>query len=140
MERKTLPKVKKNLIIEQIQNILRNKEYIIFAYLFGSFVSEEAFNDIDIGIFTNNMGKETVLSVELELEGELEEVLGIPVDIRVINYAPLPFRYNVLKERGILIDRNTDLRSDFETMTYKEYFDYKHLRNEYLKGIVYGAL
>jgi hypothetical protein len=35
----------------------------------------------------------------------------------------------------VIVDNNKSLRSDFEGLVYKKYFDFEHLRNEYLREI-----
>ena len=69
----------------------------------------------------------------MELENELEDILHIPVDIRIINNAPLSFQYNVLKTGKVIVDGDKTLRADFEGLIFKKYFDFVHLRNEYLR-------
>ena len=73
---------------------------------------------------------------EFALENEIEEALKIPVDVRIINNAPVSFIYNVLRDK-ILIKDN-EKRADFEGQILKRYFDYVHLLDEYLKEAVHA--
>jgi hypothetical protein len=41
----------KDKIIRELRNCLSQKKNIVFAYDHGSFLSENAFNDVDIAIF-----------------------------------------------------------------------------------------
>ncbi|MGC8814405.1 MAG: hypothetical protein ACP5QL_08385 [Dictyoglomus sp.] len=41
----------------------------------------------------------------------------------------------MLSNKIVIIDRDIDLRADFESLTFRKYFDYKHLIEEYLKEI-----
>ena len=50
-KKRSLTAEEKKHLIEQISNFLQTKEYILFAYIFGSFPSGKDFNDIDVGIF-----------------------------------------------------------------------------------------
>jgi len=135
MRERRLSAKEKEVLIEKIRAILRAKGYILFAYIFGSFISEDGFKDIDIGVFVSGVESESSLKMELKLESEIEEAIRIPVDIRVINNAPPSFVYNVFKAGIVIVDKNKSLRSDFEGMVYKKYFDFQHLRNEYLREI-----
>ncbi|MGQ9571209.1 MAG: type VII toxin-antitoxin system MntA family adenylyltransferase antitoxin [Thermodesulfovibrionales bacterium] len=127
-------------MIERIAATLKEKEYVLFAYIFGSFALGESFNDIDVGIFISGERLNSPLRLELEMERELENAVRIPVDIRIINNAPPSFIYNVLKSGLVIVDNNKSLRADFEGLVYKKYFDFQHLRNEYLREIINAPL
>jgi hypothetical protein len=56
----------------------------------------------------------------------LNSGLKIPVDVRILNLAPVTFLYHVIQ--GILIhERNEDLRTHFVERTIQKYLDMKHL-------------
>lgn len=126
----------KKILIERTSNILKVKEHVLFAYIFGSFASKERFNDIDVGIFISGEKPKLPLKLELEIEAELEDTLHTPVDVRIINNAPLSFIYNILKNNIVVVDRDRSFRTDFEGLIYKKYFDLKYLRREYLREII----
>jgi len=140
MRKRRLTLIEKKVLIEEISGILKKKEYILFAYLFGSFISTDVFKDIDIGVFISGAESKSLLKLELMLEGEVEDAIHLPVDIRAINNAPLSFVYNMLKGGIVIVDNNKHLRSDFEGLVYKKYFDFQHIRNEYLREIINAPL
>jgi predicted nucleotidyltransferase len=123
------------IITRQISGLLENRNYIVFAYIFGSFVAQESFNDIDIGIVISDNKQESSLKIELDIERELEDLIHMPVDVRILNRAPISFAYHVIKGGIVIVDKNRDLRADFEGLTYKKYFDFRHLRIEYLREV-----
>jgi predicted nucleotidyltransferase len=135
MRKRRLSPKEKEILTERISDILKAKDYIVFAYIFGSFASEDGFKDVDIAVFTSSVESESPLKLELTLEGEIGHAIHIPADIRIINDAPVSFIYNVLKGGIVIVDNNKFLRSDFEGLVYKKYFDFQHLRNEYLREI-----
>jgi len=124
----------REIIIQKLSNVLRDKHNIIFAYIFGSFSSEKSFKDIDIGIFISD-NESDALKIELNMEREMEDLIRMPVDVRILNRAPISFVYQVIKGGITIADKNKDLRADFEGLTLKKYFDFQHLRNEYLKEV-----
>ena len=140
MHKKNILAEDKKHLIEKAAAVLHLKEYIVFAYIFGSFTAETSFNDIDVGIFIHGDKHKSLLTLELELELELENMLRFPVDMRIINNAPVSFIYNVLKSGAVIVDKNISLRADFEGLICKKYFDYKHLRDEYLREIINAAV
>ena len=119
---------KKEEIIGRIKEYLNKRKEVLFAYIFGSFVGSDEFSDIDIALYVDG---ERSLKYEFEIEDDLEAMLKIPVDVRVINNAPVSFSYGVLRD-GLLIKDN-DIRSDFQVMKFKEYMDYVHLRDAYIR-------
>jgi predicted nucleotidyltransferase len=124
----------REIIIQKISDSLKDRSNIIFAYIFGSFSAQESFHDVDVGIFISNNGL-NVLKTELEMEHELEKLIHMPVDVRILNRAPVSFIYQVIKGGITIVDKNEDLRAEFEGITIKKYFDFQHLRNEYLREV-----
>ena len=127
---------RKRVIAEKIAAALAGKDDVCFAYIFGSFASKDGFKDIDVGIFISDENIASHLSLELELERELEDAVRMPVDVRIINNAPLSFVYNVLRQKFVIVDKDKTWRADFEGLVYKKYFDFKYLRDEYLREII----
>jgi len=128
MHKRRLSAKEKEVLTERISDILKTKEYVLFAYIFGSFASEGSFKDIDIGIFVAGEKFKSPLRLELDMEGEIESAIHTPVNIRIINNAPLSFIYNILKKGIVIVDNDKSLRTDFEGLAYKKYFDFQHLR------------
>lgn len=133
--RRTLTAKQKEKISKEISLVLNGYPNILFAYVFGSFAVEKSFKDIDIGIFISDQVPNG-LDFELDLERNIEEKIDIPVDVRILNRAPLSFCFNVIKDKIVVLDHDDVRRSDFEGLTFKKYADYKHLRDEYLREIV----
>ncbi len=136
MEEKMKKKIKMNKnqklnVVNKISELISNDSDILFAYIFGSFVQNEAFSDIDIGIYLK--GKANIKK-EFDLENELEGALKLPVDVRTINNAPISFVYNILNDKILIKD--DEKRVNFEGQALKSYFDYVHLLDEYLKEAV----
>jgi predicted nucleotidyltransferase len=120
-------------IVGVIKTILNNRKEIIFAYLHGSFLARTNFGDVDIAIYLSGVQEEKFMQYEFKLEQILESAINFPVDIRVLNNAPPSFKYNSIKKGIRLIDKNINTRVDFETHTYKIYFDFLPFRQRYLK-------
>ncbi|MBI9084260.1 MAG: nucleotidyltransferase domain-containing protein [Desulfobacterales bacterium] len=126
----------KQLLIKAISEYLQtHMQDIAFAYLFGSFLQDSAFSDIDIGVFISGH-IESPLDFELELESELENISKYQVDVRILNHAPLPFVQNVIKTGRVLFDHDPNLRADFEGLTLKKYFDFSRFRRHYLHEVI----
>jgi len=130
----------KELLLDHISAFLQSRDDILFAYIHGSFAREEKFADIDIGIFLREPARLNPLDLELELETALQSLIRFPVDLRVLNFAPLSFVYNVIKASILVVDKEADSRADFEGRIFKKYFDFAPYRKRYLKEIVHAPL
>jgi predicted nucleotidyltransferase len=115
---------------------LPDRPEILFAILYGSAAEGLPFRDLDIGLFVDRVS--VPASAELDyafaLADELEQVASHPVDVRVINDAPLPFRYNV--SRGILLMVNDkEVFARFLERTWDEFLDFQPVAMQYLKEL-----
>ena len=125
---------KEDIVSAISSHLQREHKEIAAAYLFGSFVKEEAFSDIDLGVLMN-IELERSLEYELELESRLERLFKYPVDVRIINSAPLSFCQNVIRHGRVIVDRDPNLRADFEGQILKQYFDFAPFRRRYLAEV-----
>ena len=116
---------------------------VMFAYLHGSVLTNNNPRDIDIAAYLYSdafhelsRNGEISLSFAIPLEMDLEELLMRKVDVQVLNSAPLSFRYRVITKGILIVDKDCNLRSDFEYLSRVEYFDFKPRRNEYLREVI----
>jgi len=119
-------------IISAIIQELQKHEEIGFSYVHGSFAGEDVFHDIDIAVFLKEL-PESKLEYELDLETKLIQAIGRIVDVRILNEAPLSFRYHVIKQGIPLIVRDENERAEFQEVTLSRYFDFAFFRAMYLK-------
>jgi len=128
-----IDKVSKKAVKEAIRAVFKKHEEILFAYLHGSFVKKDAFRDIDVAIYLERMPA-SVLEYELQMETDLMKALRkYIVDVRVLNGAPLSFKYNVIKDGIVLLSKDDDKRADFEEKTIVLYLDFLPYRKLYLR-------
>ena len=135
----------KSRLLEKLHRHLAEKQEILFAYILGSFLTRDDFQDIDVGIFLDEKmipGIDT-LRYELELAIETEGRLKpgnifkryIPIDIKVVNDAPVTFRYSVSKGK-MLFSRDEAVREEFLCRTWQEYFDFEYILNTYYREVI----
>jgi len=124
----------KQKIITSIREKLLKCEEIVFAYLHGSFLNEGDFADVDVALFLDSakISKEDALSYELEKAVKLFRCTGLEVDVRVLNYAPLGFQFNVTKGR-LLFTRDERCHQEFVEHVWMEYMDFNFLSREILR-------
>jgi predicted nucleotidyltransferase len=132
----TISKSRRDGIAESISSyLLENMKSITTAYLFGSFIAADSFSDIDLGVIIKT-DFANLMHFEFELENRLEKVCRYSVDARVLNRAPLSFCQNVIRHGKVILDRDPNLRADFEGNIRKQYFDFSRFRKQYLREAV----
>jgi len=125
--------LKKKETIALIADCLKKYPSLEFSYIHGSFMTENKFRDIDVAVYLKTMPFYP-LQAELDLETDLMKVINkYPVEVRLLNGAPLSFRYNVIKSGKPLVVIDDDARSDFEESTLFHYFDFAPYRKMYMK-------
>lgn len=127
-----LTQTQKEAILKDIVSALEPRSAIVLVYVFGSFVESSQFSDIDIAILTANT-MDSPLDYELSLEIEIEDRVGYPIDIRILNNAPLSFCHNVIRRGRVILERDSNVREAFMGRTLKQYFDFALFRRRYLK-------
>jgi len=118
----------KGKLISIISKVLKADQKVIFAYLFGSFVSNDVFNDIDIFIFFPE--SENYFLYLSNLREELYDAMikaGInrysidDFDLKAINDAPYDFAMDILCNGMLIIDKEPDIRMDYIEHISDEY-------------------
>lgn len=120
----------------KLKHLFEPVEEIVFAYLHGSFISGEAFRDVDIAVYLKpgiRLPSDDV-EYEISLALRLEKGCGLPMDVKILNRAPLSFRYHATC--GILLlSRDEAVREDFLNRTWSEYFDFIRLARIYQEDL-----
>jgi predicted nucleotidyltransferase len=108
-------------LVDVVIKVLAKDDRVIFAYLYGSIVSEGKGNDIDIAVFPVSRVATHSLAVDLKID--LHEETGVPpdtFDVRLIgdlvekgDIFGLLYLRNVLDGGRILVDKDRDVRADF---------------------------
>jgi predicted nucleotidyltransferase len=117
--------------------MLDQRSEIVFAILYGSAIENEQFADLDIALFLDRTAAlpEQDLAYSFTLADALETVLPYPIDIRILNEAPLPFCYNVSK--GIpVVGQNSPRLWYFLERTWDDWFDFEPIAFQYIRELV----
>lgn len=118
--------IDKKQTIAILKNSLIKKTELMFSFLHGSFLEAGAFHDIDIAVYVNEnmVPKEKAMDYEFDLSYKLESIVKRPVDVKVINYAPLAFQYHATAGK-ILTCRDEDFMADKVADIRIFYLDFK---------------
>jgi len=99
-------------VFADLKEILKGKREVILAIVFGGVLRRSVVRDIDLAVYLDSslVGDEIDAAVYSEkLSKELSNRIGIPVDVVVINFAPMWLKKRILEGR-VLIDRDPILR------------------------------
>jgi len=98
-----LSQEEKKKIMKIIAKEIEKFPEVIAAVIFGGFIESELFRDIDIAIFTGyKISYNDVEAFEEKLSNKLEEIVKIPIDVKIIDYAPSWFKVNALSGKKIV--------------------------------------
>jgi predicted nucleotidyltransferase len=100
---------------------------IAAAYLFGSVArgTATATSDIDVAVLFTAEPSGTLAGLHLDLEAEIERAVGTPVQLVVLNRAPVDLVHRVLRDGMLVLDRDPSRRIRFEVRARNAYFDLK---------------
>lgn len=124
-------------IIKKLKDVLSIEKEILFAYLHGSFLSEEKFEDVDIALYLEEEAIKNIdpLEKEILLALKLEKVIKKKVDIKILNFSPLSFRYNATSGY-LLFSLDENKREEFLCRTWSEYFDFLPVSKIYFQEVL----
>lgn len=95
------------------------------VYLFGSRGrgDERSDSDVDVGVLFAKQPPPRLDGPVAELESQLENDLGLPVQLVALNTAPPDLVHRVLRDGEIVCDADPAHRIRFEVKSRNEYFD-----------------
>ena len=97
-----------------------------FAWLHGSFLATSEFHDIDVGVHLDATSEEWFRR-GLDLAVRLGREAAFPVDVRVLNDAPVTFLFQVFREGRLPLSRNGKRLAGLMERTVREYLDMEPL-------------
>lgn len=98
------PEQRETLVL-RLTEILHQEPIVLGAWLHGSFHEGLPFHDIDVAVYLDPASEAThdPLTLMLELGDRLERAVRLPVDVRVLNGAPLSFQFRATGGRPLLL-------------------------------------
>ncbi|GIW53040.1 MAG: nucleotidyltransferase [Gemmatimonadales bacterium] len=109
-------------LAERLAAALAGTPGVAFAYLHGSILDSLPVHDVDVAVYLNPFLPERATATTLELSQELSEQVGIPVDVRALNQAPLSFVYHALRGQ-LLCCQDEALLAEVIERTVPRYLD-----------------
>ena len=130
---KTMDQEQKDSLISRITDILLRQEPVLFAYLYGSFLGAGPFRDIDVAAYADPAAfksTDEIFNYGLSVAAKVDmAVSGVSVDLRLLNLAPVPFKFSVITRGKLIFTKDEQKRIDFEARVRTLYFDFlPHLK------------
>lgn len=126
-------------VVQPIVAQLAQHPEVLTVVLYGSFLKSETFHDIDLALLVDEqqLPSEQFLDYELERLQELSRFSKFPLDIRIVNRAPVLFRYAVTQGQ-VLFCRDERIWVEFCERTWGEYLDFEPVARLYIKELAHG--
>jgi len=117
-----------NEAVQQVKAWAQCQPEILALYLFGSTMHgrNTALSDVDIGVWVRpNITSDEAWTLEINWAAQLPDI----IDLRIVNYAPLPFRYEVTACGRRLWAADDAAAAAAESVVWREYWN-EHTRLE----------
>lgn len=107
---------------------------IRFAVLYGSAADRPRFRDVDVALMVDRTAVPPAADLDFafRVERALAAVVPHPVDVRIINEAPLPFAYNVSRGRPLLL-RDAEAWYQFREYNWDMWLDFRPVAMKYIE-------
>ena len=123
-----LIKEEKARITKRIKEVLPEFQEIEFAYLYGSFLKNEIFNDVDLAFYVSiDFGSYNEMKYSLKVGRMIEKKIEPRYEFytKILNHAPILFQYEIIRTGKVIFSRNEKKRIRYEAMVLSDYLDYK---------------
>ena len=107
---KPMPWQEREDVIERLRIYLESHPEIIYAYVFGSFLSGMPFQDIDVALYVNKQ-KASAQNPEEEYAESFSETFKEIFDVVIINHAPSSLICSIFREGRLLFCKDDLLLS-----------------------------
>ena len=122
-------------LVDVLREALAEQADVVAAYLYGSQArgTTGPLSDVDVAVL---LGDDTDRSRRwLELASVLTNAVGDDLDLVVLNDAPAPLAYRVLRDGIVVLSRDERARIHHWTSTVREYLDTALLREAARRGL-----
>ena len=135
-DRKIISLQKKEELIGNLRKYLQEFPEIVFAYIFGSFLTDFPFQDIDIAVYITNKEETSYYDYKEQYADMLGTAFKEVFDIVIINNAPSSFMYSICSEGRLIFCRDETLLSQWIETCTLDMLANEHVSLESLREIV----
>ncbi len=120
----------KNAILRKTGEVISRFNEVDIAYIFGSFLKSDRFNDIDVAlVLSKELNPYNRFKFAMKVAKELEREIKprFEFDVKILNYSPIEFQHEVLKEGKIVFLRDENKRIEYESRLISTYLDLREM-------------
>lgn len=135
--RRQLREEDKARIKDVLSQLLGREGAVRFACFHGSFLEPHGFRDVDIAVWVDpaRVSREAAMDYEFKLSALLERSVSCPVDVKVLNYAPLGFQHAATNGE-LIFSRDAEEWLAFRERTWRDYLDFAPIAKEALRDLL----
>ncbi|MGQ9722880.1 MAG: type VII toxin-antitoxin system MntA family adenylyltransferase antitoxin [Candidatus Jordarchaeum sp.] len=114
--------------IRGIGEVLSGFDEVAFGYVFGSFLGDRDFRDVDVAIYVNDAyNSYDLMKYSMRVARTLERKVKPrrEFDVKDLNTAPITFQYEVIRSGKLVFSRDNIKRVRFEAEVLSTFLDYK---------------
>ena len=118
----------KKEVMNKIGKTISGFDDVRTAYVFGSFIHHDDFNDIDVALLiSKELNPYTSFKFEMMVARELERQIKprFEFDVKILNHSPIEFQYEVLKKGKAVFLRDRTENVEYESKTISDYLDFQ---------------
>ena len=134
--------LKKGEVLKKIGEVLSGFVKIEFGYVFGSFLGDRGFRDVDVAIYVSGEDDSyDLMKFSMRVARTLERRVKprFEFDVTPLNNAPIAFQFEVIRSGKLVFSREDVKRVRYEARVISAYLDYKEtldwLNKEFLARI-----
>jgi len=130
-------------IEDKLKFVLEEEKGILFGYLFGSmaFGRTNFESDIDLAFYLEEKEVKDFFKKRLFLIEKIQSFLKKRVEVIILNEVrSVFFKFVIIKEGEIILERDHAQRIDFELKTMQEYYDFRPFIKEYNEAYLQRSL
>ena len=118
----------KKEVMDKIRKIVSEFDYVSAAYVFGSYIHNDDFNDIDVALLISNELNPYVsfkFAMMVARERERQRKPRFEFDVKILNHSPIEFKYEVLKTGEVVFLRDRTENIEYESKAISNYLDFQ---------------
>ncbi|MEQ9715827.1 MAG: nucleotidyltransferase domain-containing protein [Candidatus Asgardarchaeum sp.] len=128
----------KQEILKTVKELFERLDYIIFAYLFGSYATGKvwAMSDIDIAVYVDPRKVNDLFKLKLRLLGMLNDAFKTDkIDLVILNEAPPVLKYEILVKGILIFTKDKEIHTEFYLRATKEFFDFQYILDKNYEAV-----
>lgn len=118
----------KKEVMSKIGELISRFDDVEMAYVFGSFIQSDDFNDIDVALLVSKeLNPYERFKFAMKVARELERGIKprVEFDVKIQNYSPIEFQYEVLKKGKVVFLRDRTKKVEYEYELISNYLDFR---------------